>query len=97
LEKPYSVFVTRGDTLAVQVPVELGLEQGDRVEIKGEIKKGDQIIITGQTALEDQAAIKIAGKEKFQPKKGKTLATGDSSQVGMPDKAQGEKPAKRGN
>ena len=97
LERTYSVFVTRGDTLAVQVPVELGLEQGDRVEIKGEIKKGDQIIITGQTALEDQAAIKIAGKEKFQPKKGKTLATGDSSQVGMPDKAQGEKPAKRGN
>jgi RND family efflux transporter MFP subunit len=97
LERTYSVFVTRGDTLAAQVPVELGLEQGDRVEIKGDIKKGDQLIITGQTALEDQAAIKIAGKEKFQPRKGKTLATGDSTQPAMPEKKQGEKPAKRGN
>jgi len=97
LERTYSVFVTRGDTLAVQVPIELGIEQGDRVEIKGDIKKGDQLIITGQNVLEDQAAIKIASKEKFQPKKGKTLAIGDSSQTGKPDKTQGEKPAKRGN
>jgi hypothetical protein len=97
LDRTYSVFITKGDTLALQIPVELGLEQGDRVEIKGAIKKGDQIIITGQTALEDSAKVKIAGKENFQPQRGKKLASGDSVEVKPMEKKQTENPVNKGN
>jgi RND family efflux transporter MFP subunit len=99
LDRTYSVFITAGDTLAKQIPVELGLEQGDRVEILGAIKAGDKLIITGQNALEDNAAIKIAGKGPMRPQQGKQLAKGDSTAAKPPvSKAENtQKPAQRGN
>lgn len=84
LERTYSAFVVENDTLAVQRNLELGLEQGDRIEIVSGIKPGEKLVITGQTGLENKSKVKIAGKEVFQPQKGKELAKGDSSKTTSP-------------
>lgn len=93
LEREYSIFVTRGDTLAELVPVQLGLEQGDRVEVIGKVNTGDKLVITGQTALEDKAKIKIAGNTPMMAPEGKRFASGDSTSANRskPNKANDSK------
>lgn len=61
LERSYSAFVTQGDTSAVRRELELGIEQGDRIEILNGLQPGDQLIVTGQQSLEDGSPIQIAG------------------------------------
>lgn len=79
LQRNYSVFVTQGDTVALQKDVELGLEQGERVEILSGLSKGDKIVITGQNGLEDKAAIKVVDNSMFRSQQAKTIASGDSN------------------
>lgn len=62
LERSYSVFVTQGDSIAVNRELELGIEQGDRIEVLDGLSSGDGLIITGQNNLEDGGRIRVAGQ-----------------------------------
>ena len=66
LERTYSVFVSRGDSVAERRELELGIEQGDRIEVLSGLLPNDEIIITGQSGLEDGARIAVASGERFQ-------------------------------
>ncbi len=65
LKKSYSVFVAQGDTMAVQRPLTLGIEQGDKIEVLSGLSAGDKIIVTGQQGLRNRAKIKVATGENF--------------------------------
>lgn len=67
LDRSYSVFVVQDDSVARQSEVELGIEQGDRVEILSGIDPGDQVVITGQNNLSDSTRVRIANPEDFDP------------------------------
>jgi len=66
LERTYSVFVSRGDSVAERRLLELGIEQGDRIEVLSGLLPNDEIIITGQSGLEDGARIAVASGDQFQ-------------------------------
>ncbi len=53
------VFVADGK-VARRRPVEVGLEEGARIEVTRGLKLGEQVVTAGQGALKDQAAIAIA-------------------------------------
>jgi membrane fusion protein, multidrug efflux system len=53
------VFVADG-AVARKRPVELGLEEGDRLEVRGGLSAGDLVVVSGQGALKDGAPIKLA-------------------------------------
>ena len=55
------VFVTRNDTAAFR-PVQVGIEDGSRVEILKGIADGDRVITTGAAALQDGDRIIVAGE-----------------------------------
>jgi RND family efflux transporter MFP subunit len=65
LEKSYSVFVAQGDSIAVQLPLVLGIEQGDKIEVLSGLRPGEKVVITGQQGLRDGARIKVATGENF--------------------------------
>jgi len=52
------VFVVSGDS-ATAVPVELGIETKDRVELLAGVKEGDTVILTGGYGLGDKANIRV--------------------------------------
>lgn len=66
LERSYSVFVSKGDSTAERRTLELGIEQGDRIEVLSGLQPGDNIIITGQQGLEDGGRISVASGALFQ-------------------------------
>jgi membrane fusion protein (multidrug efflux system) len=51
------VFISEGDT-AVKKPVELGLEEGDLVEVLSGLEAGDKVVVAGQGGLDDGQKIK---------------------------------------
>jgi RND family efflux transporter MFP subunit len=53
------VYVAEGN-VARRRTVRLGLEEGDRLEVVGGLKAGDQVVVSGQGGLKDQAPISIA-------------------------------------
>jgi len=67
LRRTYSVFVARGDTMAVRKQLTLGLEQGERVEVLSGLESDEKIIVTGQSGLRDEAKIRVAGQERTLP------------------------------
>ena len=84
LERTYSIFVTDGDSVAIQRDIVVGLEQGDRVEVLSGISAGEKLVITGQGGLEDKGAIRIPSKEVFKKPQGRQLAKDDSTKVNTP-------------
>lgn len=60
LQRSYSAFVASSDTSAAQRELELGIEQGDRIEVVDGLQPGDQLVVTGQESLEDGSPIRIA-------------------------------------
>lgn len=66
LERTYSAFVVKNDTLAVQNELKLGIEQGDRIEVLEGIEPGDKVVITGHNNLTDSSKVRVAGQEQFQ-------------------------------
>ena len=66
LERRYSVFVSKGDSTAERRILELGIEQGDRIEVLSGLQPGDNIIITGQQGLEEGGRISVASGALFQ-------------------------------
>lgn len=61
LERSYSAFVVQDDTVAARRELDLGIEQGDRIEVLSGLNEGDRIIITGQNNLEDGRPVQVAG------------------------------------
>lgn len=66
LERTYSVFVSRGDSVAERRELDLGIEQGDRIEVVAGLLPTDRIIVTGQSGLDDGARISVASGDRFQ-------------------------------
>lgn len=66
LERNYSAFVIKDDTLAVQNELRLGIEQGDRIEVLEGIEPGDEVVVTGHNDLTDSSKVRVAGQEQFQ-------------------------------
>ena len=64
LRRTYSVFVAQGDTVAVRRELQLGLEQGERVEVTDGLEPGEHLIVTGQSNLRDEAPVRIAGQQR---------------------------------
>ena len=52
------VFVTE-DNAAVKKAVELGLEEGDMVEVLSGVAEGDKVVVAGQGGLDDGQRIKV--------------------------------------
>jgi len=65
LERNYSVFVAKGDTLAELRSLQLGIEQGDRIEVLSGLRPGDKIVTTGQQGLQDGAKIRVTDGSVF--------------------------------
>ncbi len=66
LQRSYSAFVVQGDSLATRRDLKLGIEQGDRIEVVEGLEPGDEIVITGQSSLNDSSKVRVAGQEDFQ-------------------------------
>ena len=62
IRRTYSVFVSKGDSVAERRDLTLGLEQGDRVEVLSGISADEKLIITGHRSLNDGSRIRVAGQ-----------------------------------
>ncbi len=66
LDRTYSVFVSKGDSVAELRQLELGIEQGDKIEIISGLAPGEEIIVTGQNSLQDGGRIRVASQSTFR-------------------------------
>lgn len=66
IERTYSAFVVQGDSVAIKRDLTLGIEQGDQIEVLNGLQAGEQIVITGQTSLEDSSKVRVAQGSNFQ-------------------------------
>jgi len=73
LERSYSVFISKGDSMAERRTLELGIEQGDRIEVLSGLQPGDNIVITGQQGLEEGGRISVASGALFQTAEQNTI------------------------
>jgi len=64
IRRNYVAFVAIGDTVAQQRRLELGLEQGERVEIVAGLEPGEKLVITGHRNLSDGDRIRVAGQAR---------------------------------
>ncbi len=92
LERSYSVFVSVGDSIAERRELELGIEQGDRIEVLSGLRPGEDIIVTGQQGLEDGSRIAVATGQQFQAPQQRTIESGNRTQGGRPGGARGNMP-----
>ncbi len=76
LDRTYSVFVSVGDTVAELRQLELGIEQGDKIEVVGGLRPGEDIIVTGQASLKDGGKIRVATGSDFSSPAGQQVAGG---------------------
>jgi len=60
-ESKRGVWMANEDNRAKFVPVELGIEDTDRIEITAGLKEGDQIVTTGAAAVRNNDMLVIAG------------------------------------
>jgi RND family efflux transporter MFP subunit len=67
LRRTYAAFVTQGDSVAVRRELDLGIQQGDRIEVVSGLAPGERLVITGQSGLEDGARIRVSGLPRFEP------------------------------
>lgn len=66
LQRSYSVFVVQGDSLATRRDLKLGIEQGNRIQVVEGLEPGEEIVITGQSSLNDSSTVRVAGQEDFE-------------------------------
>ncbi|MFZ5656893.1 MAG: efflux RND transporter periplasmic adaptor subunit [Pseudomonadota bacterium] len=69
-----AVFAARGGQVA-RVPVKLGYLDGEWAEIRSGLKRGDQVVVAGKTALRDGSAVQILGQPAARPAGGTPAAT----------------------
>lgn len=67
INRAFNAFVALGDTVAVLRELELGLQQGDRIEVVSGLRDGDRLIVTGQGGLENNSRIRVAGSRAPRP------------------------------
>ncbi len=79
LNKSYAVFVSRGDSIAERRELQLGIEQGDKIEVLSGLRPNDRIIIIGQQGLEDGARIVVATGDRFSAPVQQTIDGADNS------------------
>lgn len=65
LERSYSVFVSKGDSSVELRQLNLGIEQGDKLEVISGLRPGDSIVVTGQQSLQDGGRIRVATGSNF--------------------------------
>ena len=82
------VFLIEDDKVR-RVPVELGLVEGDQVEIVSGLKEGDQVVTIGHEGLKDGAAVRLAGEGLTPPAE---LASAPPSEGSPPPEARGGLP-----
>ncbi len=80
LVRTYSVFVSRGDSVAERRELELGIEQGDKIEVLSGLLPNDEIIVTGQSGLDDGARIAVASGERFQAPEQRQIESSENTQ-----------------
>src|SRR5690554_4810494 len=73
LNRSYAVFVTRGDTVAERRELQLGIEQGDKIEVLSGLRPNDKIIVIGQQGLEDGSRIMVATGDRFKAPEQRTI------------------------
>lgn len=80
LDRSYAIFVSRGDSVAERREVQLGIEQGDKIEIISGLRPGDKIITIGQQGLEDGSRISVATGDMFEaPQQNRIEQSGDNT------------------
>jgi RND family efflux transporter MFP subunit len=73
LDRKYSVFVAKGDSVVELRQLELGIEQGDRIEVVSGLRTGESIVVTGQNSLQDGGRIRVASGSSFQSPEGQSV------------------------
>lgn len=96
LDRTYSVFVSVGDTVAELRPLQLGIEQGDKIEVLSGLRPGDNIVVTGQASLKDGGKIRVATGSDFSSPEGSAVASG-SGGGGWDASSRGGQSAQQGN
>lgn len=81
LERTYSAFISRGDTVAVQRQLELGIQQGDRIEVLSGLQPGDGLIVTGHRNLNDGQRIRVPGATRPESPQQARTDTSDLSNL----------------
>jgi hypothetical protein len=66
-----AVFVVAGE-MAKRRVVMIGLQSGDRVEIRDGVKAGEMVVVSGQNGLPDGARVTVAKPEAGTPADGGT-------------------------
>jgi membrane fusion protein, multidrug efflux system len=74
------VWTVTGDNKAQFVPVELGMEAPERIEIRSGLKEGDQIVVVGAASLRADDTLMISGQDG---------PSRDSAMGGPPGRPQG--------
>lgn len=69
-----AVFAARGGKVA-RVPVKLGYLDGEWAEIRAGLKRGDQVVVAGKTALRDGSAVQVLGQPAPKPAAATPAAT----------------------
>ena len=96
LDRTYSVFVSNGDSVAELRQLELGIEQGDKIEVLNGLRAGDQIVVTGQQGLRDGSRIRVSSGSGFTAPQRGEIATGEGrpsgQQGGWESRGQGQRP-----
>jgi len=88
IRRTYNAFVSVGDTVAQQRELELGLEQGERVEVLSGLQEGETLIVTGQRNLSDGEPIRIVGQDR--PGREQDLENGQAERPGGSGQGQGQ-------
>ncbi len=77
LVRTYNAFTVVGDSAAELRQLELGLEQGDRIEILSGLNAGERLIVTGQGGLEDGTAVRVSGRARPSPEAERRIEDAD--------------------
>lgn len=92
LDRSYSVFVSVGDSAVELRKLDLGIEQGDKIEIIGGLRPGESIVVTGQQSLEDGGKIRVASGSNFTSPEGTQVTRGTGRPNGEGARPGGQRP-----
>ncbi len=65
LQRTYAVYVVEGDSVANKQSVELGIDQGNQVEVTSGLNGDEEIVITGQNNLNDGRKVKVVSPDQL--------------------------------
>lgn len=82
LDRKFSVFVSKGDSSVELRQLQLGIEQGDRIEVVSGLQAGESIVVTGQNSLQDGGRIRVASGSNFQSAESSTVQKGGEGRPG---------------